>query len=166
MKAIHKTLVLITATLTASAVSALAGTAQGQPASGAAAKAAVPLDQLPHEVQNGSVQVKKDDEQAMAAQASVSSEEAAKRAVRATHGKVLSTRLDDENGYLIWEVEVLGPQGKEAQLKIDAGNGRLLAAKISGEGEHGDGDRDEHRHSSWKFWEDKDDGAQGDTAEE
>jgi uncharacterized membrane protein YkoI len=166
MKAIHKTLVLITVTLTASAVSALAGTAQGQPASDAAAKAAAPLDQLPHEVQSGSVQVKKDDEQAMAAQASVTAAEAAKVAAGATNGKVLATKLDDENGYLIWEVEVLDPQGKETQIKIDAGNGSLLAAEINGEGEHGDGDRDEHRHSSWKFWEDKDDGAQGDTAEE
>jgi uncharacterized membrane protein YkoI len=164
VKAIHKTLVLITLTLTASAVSALAGTAQGQLASGAAAKAAVALDQLPHEVQNGSIQVKKDKEQTMAAQASVTAAEAAKVAAGATNGKVLATKLDDENGYLIWKVHVLDPQGKEAQLNIDAGNGRLLAAETNSEGEHGD--RDEHRHSSWKFWEDKDDGAQGDKAEE
>ena len=42
------------------------------------------------------------------------------------------------------------------RLKIDAGNGRLLAATSGAEDEHKD--RDEEKHSSWKFWERDDEG--------
>jgi hypothetical protein len=51
---------------------------------------------------------------------------------------------------------VLDPQGKQTELKIDAGNGRLLAATSGAEDEHKD--RDEEKHSSWKFWERDDEG--------
>ena len=158
MKITPKTLLLIAATgaLSAGGVAALADAPKDQPAPGAPAKAGVSLGQLPHEVRSGSVQVKRDDEKAMIGRASVTSEEAARLAVTATKGKVLATKLDDENGYLIWEVEVLDPQGKGTELKIDAGNGRLLAATTGEENEHGD--KDEEKHSSWKFWEHDDEG--------
>ncbi|MGA7979560.1 MAG: hypothetical protein WCA32_04940 [Chromatiaceae bacterium] len=71
MKAIEKTLVRIT--LSGSGVTALADTAQGQSVAGVAVKA-VPLDQLPEEVQGGSVQVKNDDERTMTARANVTPE--------------------------------------------------------------------------------------------
>jgi hypothetical protein len=157
MKITPKTLLLVAATgaLSAGGVAALADAPQGQPAPGASVKAAVSLDQLPHEVRSGSVQVKQDDEKALIGRASVTSEEAARIAVTATKGKVLATKLDDENGYLVWEVEVLDPQGKEMELKIDAGNGRLLAATTGEENEH---ENREKKHSSWKFWEHDDEG--------
>ena len=158
MKITPKTLLLIAATgaLSAGGLAALADAPKGEPAAGAAVKAAVPLDQLPQEVRGGSVQVKKEDVQAMIARARVTSGEAARLAVTATNGKVLATKLDDDNGYLIWEVDVLDPHGKQTELKIDAGNGRLLAAASGTEDEHED--RDEEKHSGWKFWEKDDEG--------
>jgi uncharacterized membrane protein YkoI len=158
MKITPQTLLLIAATgaLSAGGVAALADTSKGQPTEGVAVKTAVPLDQLPQEVRRGSVQVKKEDAQAMIARARVTSEEAAKLAVTATKGKILATKLDDENGYLIWEVDVLDPQGKQTELMIDAGNGRLLAAASGVEHEHED--EDGQKHSSWKFWEGEDEG--------
>jgi uncharacterized membrane protein YkoI len=158
MKLTHKTLLLIAATgaLSACGTAALADASKGQPVEGASVQTAVALGQLPREVRSGSVQVKKEDVQAMIARARVTSGEAARLAVTATKGKVLATKLDDDNGYLIWEVDVLGPQGKQTELKIDAGNGRLLAAASGTEDEHED--RDEEKHSGWKFWEKDDEG--------
>ncbi len=113
----------------------------------------VVIEQLPTEVQSGSVQVKNDDDAAMASQAKLTSSEASKIATMAFPGKVIETKLDDENDYLIWEVEIIDAKGHEAQLKIDAGNGRLLAAESE---DDEDKDEGKSKGSSWKFWEDND----------
>jgi len=168
MKPIRKSVIAITVTgvLTGTAVAALADTAKGKPFEGVVVEDVVILEQFPAEVQSGSVQAKDEGEKAMAARAKITSSEAARIAQTALPGKVIETQLDDENGYLVWEVEVIGDQGQEAQLKIDAGDGRLLAVEAGEQGEHegasdrkdrdGDQDRDDEKHSSWKFWEDDD----------
>ena len=130
------------------------------------------MGQFPAEVQSGSIAVKDDNETAMAAQAKITSSEAAQIAQKGLPGKVVQTRLDDENGYLVWEVEVIGDQGQKTQLKIDAGDGRLLAVEAgetaehegASDREHRDGDRedqDEGTHSSWKLWEHNDQDERG-----
>jgi hypothetical protein len=161
MKSAGKTMIAITVTgvLTGSALAALADAPKGKPFEGVVVQDVVVLDQFPREVQSGSIQTKDDNEQAMAAKSQLSSNQAADIAVKAVSGKALETRLDDENGYLVWEVETIDDQGQQAQLKIDAGNGRLLAVETGDKGEHRDGDREDHHkgmHSRWKFWEDHD----------
>lgn len=154
MKLAKKTIVIITVAgvLTGSALAALAGSTNGKPFEGVVVQDVVVMDQFPNEVQSGSIQTKDDSEQAMAAKSKLSSNEAADVAAKAVPGKVVETQLGDENGYLIWEVETIGNNGQDAQLKIDAGNGRLLAIKT------GDNDKrhEKGEHGSWKFWEDHD----------
>jgi uncharacterized membrane protein YkoI len=164
MQQVKKTVIAITITgvLTGSALAALADSAKGKPFEGVVVEDVVVMEQFPTEVQNGSIQVKHASQQAMVAKTRLSSNQAADIAIQALPGKVVETRLDEENGYLIWDIEVIGDTGQLTQLKIDAGNGHLLAME-SGDKEQHDGDRedrDEGRHSSWKFWErhDQDEG--------
>ncbi len=91
--------------------------------------------------------------QPMAGQARITASKAAKIATTALPGKVIEIKLDDENGYLIWEVEIIDANGHETQLKIDAGNGRLLVAESE---DDEDKDEGKSKGSSWKFWEDND----------
>jgi len=80
---------------------------------------------------------------------------AVETALRAVNGKLLDIGLEDDNGFLVWEVEIVGPGGMENVVKIDAGDGRVLAA---GRAEEDDREEVENengttRHSKWKFWE-------------
>lgn len=171
MKSVKKSLIAIAVTtaLAGAAVTTQADDAKGKTFDGVVVEGVVVMEQFPAEVQKGSIQVKDDNEQARAQQAKIDSSEAAAIAARALPGKVVKTKLDDENGYLIWEVEVLGDKDQETQLKIDAGNGHLLAIDAGEEGDHQDGDhrdgehkdgdhedREDEKHSSWKFWEKND----------
>jgi len=115
------------------------------------------MEKFPDEVQSGSIRIKDDDDQTMARLSSISSSEAAAIAIQAFPGKVIETRLDNENGFLIWEVEVITPNGRESELKIDAGNGHLLAIETDEDEDDEDHkDKNENEHSNWKFWEDND----------
>ena len=136
-----------------SSLAVLADTSKDKPFKGLVVEDIVVIEKIPSEVQIGSVRVTDDDDAAMAGQARLTSSEAATIATTALPGKVTETKLDDENGYLVWEVEIIDAKGHETELKIDAGNGRLLAAE-----REDDEDKDEGKSkgSSWKFWEDND----------
>ncbi len=122
----------------------LAETTKNKPFEGLLVEDVVVIEQLPTEVQSGSVRVKDDDDAAMASQARITASEAAKIATTALPGKIIEIELEDEDDYLIWEAKIVGANGHETELKIDAGNGRLLAAEKEDD-------------SWWKFWEDNDD---------
>lgn len=47
-------------------------------------------------------------------------------------GQVLDVELDDEDGVLIYEIELLGPGGRKLELEYDASTGRLLSAEGPG----------------------------------
>ncbi len=104
----------------------------------------VAMQNLPTEARNGSIQVKGENEGAMATQARINVSEAARIATTAHPGKVVETHLGNENGSLIWEVTQQDTQGREIQLKLDAGNGNLLAAEF---GDHEDGNYEDHEDS-------------------
>lgn len=144
---------LAIACMLGSSLPVLADTAKSKTFEGLVVEDTVVIEKLPSEVRHGSVRAKDDDGAAIAGQARLTSSEAAKIATTALPGKVSETNLDDENGYLIWEVEIIDPNGHETQLKIDAGNGRLLAAESESDEDRDEG---ESKGSSWKFWEDND----------
>ncbi len=108
----------------------------------------VAMQNLPTEARNGSIQVKDENEGVMADQARISAAEAARIATQAHPGTVVETELGNENGSLIWEVTQQDVRGQEIQLKLDAGNGNLLAAEFGDheDGNHEDSDSDEGRH--------------------
>ncbi len=126
-------------------------TPSGQPFEGIVIEDVVTLEKLPSDVQTGSIKIDDANEQQMVALSKLTATQAIQLARTAVPGRVVEVQLDDENGYLIWEVTELDDQGKELQLKLDAGNGRLLAAET-----RGDDEADQEKHSKWKFWEDND----------
>lgn len=148
MNTAKKTLIAITVSgvLTGSSLAALADTNKGQPFEGVVVEDVIVMEQFPTEVKTGSIKVTDDSKRVMAAQAKITSIDAATIALKALPGTVVGTKLDDENDYLVWEVNVLDADGQKAELKIDAGDGRLLAVEAKKKG----------KHSSWKFWEDND----------
>jgi uncharacterized membrane protein YkoI len=53
--------------------------------------------------------------------------QAGQAATRQTHGKVIETELENENGFLVWEVKSIAQDGSLTEVYIDAGNGKVLA---------------------------------------
>ena len=53
-------------------------------------------------------------------------------------GQVAQARLDDEDGYLVWQIDVKHDKGI-TEIAVDAGNSKVLAA----EAEENDGHEDE-----------------------
>ena len=58
---------------------------------------------------------------------------AEKAALRAVPGTVKSTKLDNENSSVVYEVEIAGDDGQSHQVKVDAGNGKVLQQDIGDE---------------------------------
>jgi len=170
MKKLHATVVALTvgSVLAGSSIYAFAESAKNAEAKlfeGIVVEDIVVVDQLPTEVQSGSIKVGNANEQAMADMAKLGAFDALQIATKANPGKVVELQLDEENGFLIWEVTEQTADGQELQLKLDAGDGRLLAAEYGDHnGDEADDDhedRDEGKHSSWKFWEDNDQDEKG-----
>lgn len=97
--------------------------------------------------ENGTVEGKEGTEnEAAAAQqlqglAKIDQKAAEDAALQAVPGTVEAAELGDENGYLVWEVEVQASDGTLQEVKVDAGNGQVLAqeseANESAEGPEG-----------------------------
>ncbi|MFJ2418428.1 PepSY domain-containing protein [Streptomyces brevispora] len=66
--------------------------------------------------------------------------DAAKAAVRAVPGTVTEAELDDEDGRLVWEIDVYGSDRSWHDVTVDPGNGKVL-------GKHVDNDNDNDRHA-------------------
>lgn len=64
---------------------------------------------------------------ALAKLASVSEQEAARAATDLVPGTIRSIHLDDEDGYVVWEVEITQTDGTEVEVRVDAGDARILA---------------------------------------
>jgi len=83
---------------------------------------------VPEEPTSGSIQVSKDEgEYKLAKLAKVSMAQAEQAANRQTHGKVIETELENESGFLVWEVKSVAQDGALTEVYIDAGNGKVLA---------------------------------------
>ena len=74
----------------------------------------------------GSIQVRNVDEVGFVDLAKTSFDSAVKAAITAVPGKVLKAELENENGYLVYGVEVAKADRQIADVKIDAGNGKVL----------------------------------------
>ncbi len=65
--------------------------------------------------------------------AKIDRSEAEKAALQAVPGTVESAKLEEENGYVVYEVEVAGDDGQDHHVDVDAGNGKVLQQE-TGEG--------------------------------
>ncbi len=123
---------VLASTVTAAALAAVvAGVAVAQPTSQPADNDTEVEEQDP--MLNGSVQAPDDestseaDEQAQLAQLDgLISEQDAIDAAVAAGGTSTSAELENENGSVIWEVEVTADDGTVEEVKVDAGNGDIL----------------------------------------
>jgi hypothetical protein len=160
MKKLQATVVALTmgSVLAGSGMYAFAGNTDNRdakPFEGIVVEDIVMVEQLPTDVQSGSIKVGNDNEPAMAKLAKLGAVDALQIATKASPGRVVELQLNEENGFLIWEVTQWTADGEELQLKLDAGDGRLLAAELGGQDDD-HVDRDEGEHSWWKFWADDD----------
>ncbi|MCX4845176.1 PepSY domain-containing protein [Streptomyces sp. NBC_00893] len=69
-------------------------------------------------------------------------EEAVTAAVKAVPGTVTEAELDDEDGGLVWELDVYGSDKVWHDVTVDAGNGKVLGKHVSDD--EGDDDRDRY----------------------
>ncbi len=74
----------------------------------------------------GSIVVKNDDEAGFASMAKISMDTAINAALKQVQGKVLKAELENENGYLVYGVEIAKTDHQIADIKVDAGNGKVL----------------------------------------
>lgn len=77
------------------------------------------------EVTNGSIRVQQE-ESAYPGLAQITVEQAKDVALSNVQGDVLKIELEEENGFLVYGVEVVGPDKSVTDIKIDAGNGGIL----------------------------------------
>lgn len=62
--------------------------------------------------------------------AKVDEAQAKSAALSKVPGTVQKAELGDENGNVVWEVEVKGDDGKTHEVKVDAGNATVLSAQV------------------------------------
>jgi uncharacterized membrane protein YkoI len=123
-----------------------AATVVGLTAAGGVAVAATDSDEDPA-IQSGTVAVdesalSEDDaaeEAALAELASVDEAAAGEAAVASVGGgEILSAELDDEDGFVVWDVDVRATDGTLHEVTVDAGNSSVLGTELDD-----DDDRDE-----------------------
>lgn len=99
---------------------------------------------LSDEVKSSSIKVPENTEtQAEFAKfATVSQQQAEAAALAVQPGTVVKSKLDDEDGYLVWQVDVKHAKGT-TEIAVDAGNAKVLAAEAE---EDEEDDDNEHEH--------------------
>ena len=100
-------------------------------------------------VSNGTIRIEKLAESDFPALAKLTSDQAVQMALAAVPGKVLKTELENENGFLVYGVEVVTPDKSIMDIKVDAGSGKVLAMNKD--------DVDGKEHESGKHDSDRDD---------
>ena len=99
----------------------------------------------------GSVSVAGKNESSLPKLAKIDEAAAEQVALKAVPGTVHETELEtSDNGYLVYEIEIAGEDGKGHEVTVDAGNGKVLHQDLEEEADESDG-RDDT--------EDADDGA-------
>ncbi|MEY2566951.1 MAG: hypothetical protein QOE35_1480 [Actinomycetota bacterium] len=68
-----------------------------------------------------------DETAALQSKATVTADQAKAAALAAVPGTAATPQLENENGNVVWGVEVTDAAGKVTDVKVDAGNGKVLA---------------------------------------
>lgn len=78
---------------------------------------------------HGSISVKSKSKSEYSSLAKISLQDAIAAASKGTTGKVIEAALDREDGFLVYEIEVLMPNQVKKEVLVDAGNGQILLTK-------------------------------------
>ncbi len=130
-------------------------------------------DQQQEPTLNGSVQAPDDESlseaeeakslEGMAKVSAADAEEAALTAVPG--GTVTGSELENENGSVVYEVEVTDPAGQAIEVKVDAGNAQVLAQETE-EGDEAEGSESEEDEGPESEEGDEAEGDEGSESEE
>ena len=94
---------------------------------------------LPDEVKSSSVKLPRgvESQAEFAKHARVTQQQAEAAALAVQPGQVVKAKLDDEDGYLVWQIDVKHPKGV-TEIAVDAGNAKALAAEAEDDDDHDD----------------------------
>lgn len=81
-----------------------------------------------------------DDDAAALRKAKLTASDAAEAALKAAPGTVTAVEFDEDDGRLVWEVEVKGEDGNERELEVNASSGKVA---FDDDDDDGDDDRDD-----------------------
>jgi uncharacterized membrane protein YkoI len=102
------------------------------------------------EIRNGTIRVENQSEAEFPSMAKISMVQAVQKALTSVQGQVLKTELEDENGFLVYGVDVVTADKTIVDIKVDAGSGKILSMdkdKADDEdhesGDRGDRDRED-----------------------
>ena len=90
-------------------------------------------------ITNGTIRVQQE-ETAYPGLATLTMEQAKDIALANVEGEVLKIELEDENGFLVYGVEIVTPEKIITDIKIDAGNGDILLVEKDTPDTNKDGD--------------------------
>ena len=79
------------------------------------------------DVRGGTIRLDKQVEADFPALAKLTFDQAVQKALEAVQGQVLKTELENENGFLVYGVEVVTADKAVMDVKVDAGSGKVLA---------------------------------------
>ena len=79
------------------------------------------------EVRGGTIRIVNQAEAYFPTLAKITHDQAAQKALDAVQGNVLKTELEDENGFLVYGIEVVAADKAIVDVKVDAGSGKVLA---------------------------------------
>ncbi len=93
---------------------------------------------LPDEVKSSSVKLPRgvESQAEFAKHARLTQQEAEAAALAVMPGQIVKAKLDDEDGYLVWQIDVKHAKGI-TEIAVDAGNGKALAAEAEGDDDQG-----------------------------
>ncbi|PZP58920.1 MAG: hypothetical protein DI596_07235 [Azospira oryzae] len=99
---------------------------------------------FPDEVKSSSIKLPRgvESQAEFAKHAKVTQQEAEAAALAALPGEVVKAKLDDEDGYLVWQIDVKHAKGV-TEVAVDAGNAKVLAMEAEDDDDHED--RNERR---------------------
>jgi len=92
-----------------------------------------------NEVINGTIPVETHGEADFPDLATVSFEQAVQNALASIQGQVLKMELEDENGFLVYGIEIVTADKSIVDVKVDAGSGDVLAMDADDADEHDSG---------------------------
>lgn len=89
---------------------------------------------LPDEVRSSSIKLPRgvQSQAEFARHAKVTQQDAEAAALAVQPGQVVKATLDDEDGYLVWQIDVKHAKGV-TEIAVDAGNAKALAAEAEEE---------------------------------
>jgi uncharacterized membrane protein YkoI len=93
----------------------------------------------------GSIPVIDEEEVGHASMAKVQMDSAIKAALKEVQGKALRAELENENGYLVYGIEIVKTDHQIVDVKVDAGDGKILKVENDRKDKEGD-EREGHEN--------------------